>query len=213
MADGPLPVGADHAADGRSLVPANGRVDGAGGRLRTAHAHGPVFPGKAIRVEGAPQAVMDIAAFGHGHEAGGALVQPIHHMKDKVRPPLIGQRSRYGGGIRQEIGGVGRHAGGLVEDQQVLILIDDGQGPVSRRGEELGRAQIVRPHRHHIPGMDRVHRPGVDAVDPDAVFRTGEPGYGVGGEVELRLQNVPNADAVLLRRHGVGDNLHQLFAR
>ena len=125
MADGPLPVGADHAADGRSLVPANGRVDGAGGRLRTAHAHGPVFPGKAIRVEGAPQAVMDIAAFGHGHEAGGALIQPVHHMKDKVRPSLIGQRSRYGGGIRQEIGGVGRHAGGLVEDQQVLILIDD----------------------------------------------------------------------------------------
>ena len=61
--------------------------------------------------------------------------------------------------------------------------------------------------------MDRVHRPGVDAIDPDAVFRTGEPGYGVGREVELRLQNVPDADAVLLRRHGVGDNLHQLFAR
>ena len=59
--DGPLPVGADHAADGRSLVPANGRVDGAGGRLRAAYAHGPVFPGKAIRVEGAPQAVMDRA--------------------------------------------------------------------------------------------------------------------------------------------------------
>ena len=82
---------------------------------------------------------------------------------------------------------MGRHAGGLVEDQQVLILIDDGQGPVSRRGKELRRAQIVRPHRHHVPGMDRVHRPGVDAVDPDAVFRTGEPGYGVGGEVELCL--------------------------
>ena len=134
-------------------------------------------------------------------------------MKDKVRPPLIGQRPRHGGGVRQKIGGVGRHAGGLVEDQQVFILIDDGKGPVSRCGEELGRAQIVRPHRHHIPSMDRVHRPGVDAIDPDAVFRTGEPGYGVGREVELRLQNVPDADAVLLRRHGVGDNLHQLFAR
>ena len=95
----------------------------------------------------------------------------------------------------------------------MLILIDDGKGPVSRCGEELGRAQIVGPHRYHVSGMDRVHRPGVDAIDPDAVFRTGEPGYGVGGEVELRLQNVPNADAVLLRRHGVGDNLHQLFAR
>ena len=40
--------GADHAADGRGLIPADGRVDGAGGRLRTAHAHGPVFPVKAI---------------------------------------------------------------------------------------------------------------------------------------------------------------------
>ena len=60
MADGPLPVGADHAADGRGLIPADGRVNGAGGRLRTAHAHGPVIPVKAIRVEGAPQAVMDM---------------------------------------------------------------------------------------------------------------------------------------------------------
>ena len=76
---------------------------------------------------------------------------------------------------------------------------------------------------HHYMGLipllktgnivDTDHRPGVDAIDPDAVFHTGEPGHGVGGEVELRLQNVPNADAVLLRRHGVGENLHQLFAR
>lgn len=78
----------------------------------------------------------------------------------------------------------------------MLILIDDGKGPVSRCGEELGRAQIVGPHRYHVSGMDRVHRPAVDAIDPDAVFRTGEPGYGVGGEVELRLQNVPNATPI-----------------
>ena len=156
---------------------------------------------------------MDIAAFGHGHEAGGALIQPVHHMKEKVRPPLIGQRSRYRGGIRQEVGGVGRHARGLVEDHQMGVLIDDGQGPVSRRGQDLRRAQIVGPHRYHVSGMDRVHRPGMDAVDPDAVLSPGEPGHSVGGEVELCLQNVPDADAVLLRRHGVGENLHQLFAR
>ena len=108
---------------------------------------------------------------------------------------------------------MGRHAGGLVEDQQVLILIDDGQGPVSRRGKELRRAQIVRPHRHHVPGMDRVHRPGMDAIDPDAVFRTGEPGDGMGGKMEPGFQNVPDADSILLRRHGVGENLHQPCAR
>ena len=66
---------------------------------------------------------------------------------------------------------------------------------------------------YHVSGMDRVHRPGMDAVDPDAVLSPGEPGHSVGGEVELCLQNVPNADAVLLRRHGVGENFHQPCAR
>ena len=30
----------------------------------------------------AAQQVMDIAAFGHSHQPGGTLVQPVHHMKD-----------------------------------------------------------------------------------------------------------------------------------
>ena len=108
---------------------------------------------------------------------------------------------------------MGRHACGLVENHQVGVLIDDGQRPVARCGQYLRGAQIVRPHRHHIAGMHRVNRPGVDAVDGDAVFGAGQPGYGMGGEVELCFQNVPDADAVLLRWYGVSDDFHQFCAR
>ena len=124
-------------------------------------------------------------------------------MKDEVRPPLIGQRPRHGGGVRQKIGGVGRHAGGLVEDQQVLILIDDGQGPVSRRGAHPGRTVVAGLHLQHVAGVKDIHCTGMDAVDPDAVLRPGQPGYGVGGDMERSLQDMPDRGAVLFRRQGI----------
>ena len=117
MRNGTLTVGPDHSCNGGGLVPANGGIDGSGSRLRAADADGSIFPDEAGRVEAAAQQVVDIAAFRHHHHPSGALVQPVHRVEHEVRATLPGQGPRHGGGIRQEVGGVGRHPGRLVHHQ------------------------------------------------------------------------------------------------
>ena len=152
---------------------------------------------------------MHISALGYHHQSGGALVQPVYHMENEIAPPPVGQRTGHRRRARQKVGGVGGHAGRLVDDHQMGVLIDDRQRPVPRRRQEPWRPQIIGAHRYSVPGVNDVYRPGVSAIDRDAVFGPGEPGDGMGGKMEPGFQNVPDADSILLRRHGIGDALHQ----
>ena len=123
---------------------------------------------------------MDVAALGDHHEAGGSLVQPVHRMEHKIRAPLPGQGPRHSGSIRQEVGGMGRHAGGLVHHQQVAVLPDDGQGPVAWRGPHPGRPVVAGLHLQYVAGVKEIHCTGMTAIDPDAVLHPGQPGDGMG---------------------------------
>ena len=203
VGDGPGTVRPDAPAHHRIRVPADGGVDSAGFRIRTADAHRPVLPAKPLRVERVPEPVVDVAALGYHHQSGGALVQPVHRVEHEVRAPLPGQGSGHGGRVRQEIGGVGRHTGRLVHHQQMAILPDDGQGPGPRRGAHPGRTVVAGLHLQHVAGVKDIHCTGMDAVDPDAVLRPGQPGYGVGGDMERSLQDMPDRGAVLFRRQGI----------
>ena len=58
-------------------------------------------------------------------------------------------------------------------------------------------------HLQHVAGVKDIHCTGMDAVDPDAVLRPGQPGYGVGGDMERSLQDMPDRGAVLFRRQGI----------
>ena len=140
-------VRADAPPDRGSLVPADGGVNGAGAAGRCAHAYRQIFPPEAVCMKAAAQQVMDISALGDHHQPGGAFVQPVDGMKDELRAPDKGQGPRHGGGIRQEIGGVGGHSGGLVHHQQMAVLPDDGKGPVAGNGLHPGRAVIAGFHR------------------------------------------------------------------
>ena len=201
-------VRADFALDGGAFVPANGEVDEAASGLRAAKADAPVLPLEAVRVEAPAEEIVDIAALRHRHEAGGALVQPVHHVEDAALPPLPGQGPGHGGGLRVEAGDHGHHAGGLVDDEQVLVLPDDGEGRVAGQGLLPGRAQVRGEDGKLIPGMEEVHRPDGLAVPEDAALRPGEAGDGPGGEVELGLQDVADGGAVLLRRDGIAQGGH-----
>lgn len=137
------------------------------------------------------------------------LVQPVDGVEHEVRAPGPGQGPRHGGGVRQEVGGVGRHPGGLVHHQQVAVLPDDGQGPVAGGGGHLRRAVVAGLHLQDVPGVEDVHRAGVMPVDQDAVLRPGQPGDGVGREVQPRPQDVADGGAVLLRRDDFGDGFQR----
>ena len=138
-------------------------------------------------MEAAAQQVVDVAAFRHHHETGGAFVQPVYRVEHEVRATAPGQGSRHGGGVRQEVGGVGRHARGLVHHQQVAVLPHDGQRPVAGSDLHLGRAVVAGLHLQNIPRVEDTGGAGVLAVYQDAALRPGEPGDGVGGKVELCL--------------------------
>ena len=205
---GGRPVRADHALHGGALVPADGKVDEAASRFRAAEADAPVLPLEAVCVEAPAEEIVDIAALCHRHEAGGTLVQPVHHVKDAALAPLVGQGPGHGGGLRVEAGDHGHHAGGLVDDEEVLVLPDDGEGRVAGQGLLPGRAQVRGEDGQFIPGMEEVHRPDRLAVAKDAALRPGEAGDGPGGEVELRFQDVADGGAVPLRRDGVAQGGH-----
>ena len=151
---------------------------------------------------------MDIPALSDDHQTGGALVQAVHRVEDEVRSPAPGQGPRHGGGVRQKIGGVGRHSRGLVHDQQMRVLPYHRQRPVSRRDGGLGRAAVLCLHGQHVPGpKDMGHVNGL-AVDQNARAAVGQPGDGVGGKMELGPKDVAHGGPVLLRRNDSSDNCH-----
>lgn len=146
VGDGGLAVGPDTPGDGGGLIPPDGRVDGAPLRRGAADADCLVLPVKLVRVKVTAEKIVDIAAFRNHHQSGGALVQPVDRVKYEVRAPTPGQSARHGGGVRQEVGGVGRHARGLVYHQQVAVLPHDGQGPVAGGGQDFWRAVVAGFH-------------------------------------------------------------------
>ena len=141
------PVGPDFSFDGGAFVPADWQVDKAAPGFRTAQAHAPVLPLEVLRMETPPQEVVDVAALGHRHEAGGALVQPVHHVEDAALPPLIGQGSGHGGGLGVEAGDHGHHPSGFVHHQEVCVLPDHRQRHIAGEGLLPGRPQVAAEHR------------------------------------------------------------------
>ena len=116
---------------------------------------------------------MDIAAFSHHHQSGSALVQPVHRMEDKRRTPVSGQGTGYGRGIRQKVGGMGRHTCGLVYHQQVTVFPQNGKRPVSGNNSGLWRTVVSGFHGQNIPGVENIHRPGMTAIDKNTALCPG----------------------------------------
>ena len=159
-------------------------------------------------MEGAAEQVVDVSALGHGHQAGGALVQPVHRVEDEIRPPGIGQRPGHRGRVRQEVGDVGGHARGLVHDEQMLVLPDHGQGPRAGDRRLPLAAHVAALGADRVAGDEDAGGARRFAVDEDAALRPGEPGDGVGGEAEPLAQDAPNGEPRVLRRGAVADIGH-----
>ena len=86
---------------------------------------------------------------GHHHQAGGVLVQPVHDAGARQFGQL---RVVVQQGVEQGAGGVARagvhhQAGRLVEHQQVLVLVHDGERDGLRRAFHLGFQLGLQPHQ------------------------------------------------------------------
>lgn len=210
MGNGGGAIRQNPAPDGRGGIAPDGGVNGSTDRGRTSRADGKISPDEIGRVKPFAEQVMDIAAFGHDHQSGRSFIQPIYRVKNKVCATGPGQCAGHSRGIRQKIGGVGCHSGGFVNHQQMIILPDNRQRPVSGHRRDLWRAMVPGFHRQLLSAVKNPGGSGGDAVDQNAILCAGEPGDGMRGEVQGRLENVPDGSAVFLRADGFCDGFRRL---
>ncbi len=136
-------VGTDTAPHRGRLVTPYGSVDSSGRWIRGADADGPVLPAETVGVEHATETVMHVTAFRDHHDAGGALVEPACRVENEIFAALVRKGTRYRRRVRKEIGGVRGHPGGFVYDQEMSVLPENGQGPVTGDDFCAGRRMVA----------------------------------------------------------------------
>ena len=170
---GALPVGPHFPGQEGAGQAADGGVDDPRPRLRRSLAHRQVIPAEGGGVESLLQHLLGVGVLGHHQQAAGALVQPVDRVKVGGQPPgVVIMDQKITQSIRKvAVARVDQHAGGLVEDDEILVLVYDVQGPGG--GEDAAAAlQIPHQHRQHLPGPSGVVGVGRLPVQGNAI---GEP--------------------------------------
>ncbi len=129
-------------------------------RIRGSAGEGDVAALDVVGGEQGREARVGLVALGRDHDAGGVLVQPVHDARPR-HPADARQRS---GAMEQQgvdqgaIGNAGAvvhgHAGGLVDDDQVGVLVEDVQRDIlglGLGGGGGGHTEQVEPR----PGLGR----------------------------------------------------------
>ena len=210
------PVGHGMAAiflgDGHFLpvggMAANGRVDDAAVLPDAAHHQADVGPGQGVVLELGRQRLVGEVILRYDQQARGVLVDAV----DDAGPQLAvdageGIAAVVEQGVDQGAGPVSRRrmdhqALGLVDDQQVAILIDDVQGNIlGLQGHGLGLRQV---QGQHVPGLELVVFPQRAALPQDPALLQQPLGRGAG---QIRRQPGqggvgPFAGAVSRQHHG-----------
>ena len=129
-------VGANRTADGRALFPTDGGVDHAGAGRENPFAHRQIDPLKSRGVQRLFQLFVRVGVLGGAQQPRRALVQPVHRSENGTMSTLV---VIIYDKIPQRIGivartGVHGHAGGLVQNQNILVFIYDVQRS-GRRGD------------------------------------------------------------------------------
>ena len=143
---------------------ADGRLDGAAGGEPAGHQGAVLAVDLALR-QSRHQALMCQWGAGHHHQAGGVLVQAVHDAgtRQARQALVVVQQGVLQGAVGVARGRVHHQPGGLVDHQQVLVLVADLQ----RDG--LGKAFHL-PLRlgvqfHPVAGRDLVALSGGAAVE------------------------------------------------
>lgn len=123
---GPRAVGSNLVPDGNrgSFVGAEGCVDGALVLSGVTVDEGEVALGDHTEVPKAPEFKGCGGVFGEGHDAAGLSVEPMDHLGLEAGAQVESDASDEAGcGVA--LGWVADEAGGLVDDEEVVVLVED----------------------------------------------------------------------------------------
>ena len=133
----------------------------------------------------AAQQLVNVAGLRRDEQARGALVQAADEVRHRALAEVGDQRS---GKVRRgEVGGHRVHgeSGGLVEHQQILVLVDDGKGNVERRDVRFARRALGENDGHGIAGADDGVHMDACAVEQDRALAPLERFEQRGGDAKL----------------------------
>lgn len=205
---GGFPLGLDFPAHGSARGLADGGVHQAPGLRRDALHQGQVFPQESGAVEGLGQHHLGVGVHGGGHQAAGALVQPVHRAKGKGRlvPKAVGQVVLQGVPLLAA-GRLAGQGGLLVDDENILVFIDyiHRAGPGFQSAALFGQTHLDHlACPHDLVGVYR------RSVQQHAVLSFQQHELPVG-----KPQPAPDypldQPPVVLRGHGIAKGAHRPF--
>ena len=116
------------------------------------------------------QPLLGMGVFRRHHQPRGALVQPVDRVETRLIPGyfvMIHQKITQSI-VKMAVTRVDQHPGGLVDHNEVLVLVHDVQRTFHRNdAREPGRSPAKRVRQAHRQGLPRL-RPDPD-VHPDPV--------------------------------------------
>ena len=193
-----LAIGVGLAQDDGTFHPADGDVDGAFLIGDQALGDGEVFLVHRPDEKGGAEGV-----FGRHAQAGGVFVQPADRAEGDGIAVAVGKivAERV---VHPIGGGVDRHVGRLVKDDEVLVLVEDRDGKV-RVGDQ-GAAFVLKPDVDDVAGPDRVDHTPVGAVDRHpALFQLNDEAAGIAVGV---FEEILELGAVVAGGDGVAEGSH-----
>ena len=189
MGAGGLAAGVHRPPVRGALCQADGGVYNAGGGGGRTVADGQVHPAEAPGVELELQPFLGVGVLGRHQQARGALVQPVDRVEIGLLPSgfvMIHQKITQSI-VKMAVSGVDQHPGGLVEDDQIPVLVQDVQRALRRdhaggggRGRQARRQRLPLPH----PDADVHPRP----VQGDAVLQPLDPPQHRAGQAQAAAQ-------------------------
>ena len=190
----------DAALEQGPRLAADGQVDGALRGLGHAVADAAILPAEVVGVEDGHAPLVHVAVFGHRHHAGDAAIQPVHRVEG-VAAQIVGHRPRHGDGLLRQGRRVDGDPGGLVEDQQILVLPQHVQGVVHGDDGVL-RRRVGHVRRQHVARVGHGTDGDGAAVQQDGVLPPFEGLQQGGGQSQLLPQQV--LDRLAGQRRGDG---------
>ena len=196
------------AAEQRAGVPADGQINAAGEGLRRSQTDAPVLPEEGIGVQRLHAQAVDIAGLGHGHDAGGATVQTVDAV-EAAGAEVVAHGTGYGDGLLRQGGGMDGDAGGLIQQEEVLVLPQNIQR--IGHGADVGvfPRQVGDVRRQHVSGLCAGGDDDRDAVQGDGAGPPLQLGQKAAGDAELPAQQGSYRQTGLLRGNGVGQEPHE----